>query len=146
MKVRGIMHSATIVMPHISVSDAAKIMADRNIGSILVGDYNENGIGIITERDILKKIVARGLDPRSVRVEDVMTQELITIGHDTSIEEANRIFREKNIRRLPVTENGRIIGVITTRDVAKSLNYFTLRRKLEYGGEPDKINHLISMR
>jgi CBS domain-containing protein len=146
MKVRDIMHSATIIMPHVSVSEAAKIMAEKNIGSILIGDYNKNGIGIITERDILKKIVAKGLDPSVIMVEDVMTRELITVDHDTNIEKANKIFREKNIRRLPVTENGKIIGMVTTRDATKSLNYFTLRRKLEYDREIDKTNYLIPMR
>ena len=105
-----------------TVAEAAKIMDAKNIGSLLI---EENGkiIGIITERDILKKIVAKGKDYKNINVREIMTSPLITIGSEKSIEEANEIMSQKKIRRLPVESNGDIIGIVTIRDVSNALRY-----------------------
>jgi len=123
MKVKDIM-TKNLIKTSIesTVSDAAKIMDGKNIGSLLI---EENGkiIGIITERDILRKIVAKGRNPDETSVKDIMTSPLITIDAENSIEEANELISKNKIRRLPVEENGEIVGIITLRDVSNNLRY-----------------------
>ena len=99
-----------------TVLDAAKKMAEGNRGSILVSRKGEI-IGILTERDLLRKVVAKGRDPASSRVKEFMTSPPITIGHDRPLREAIELMNRKHLRRMLVTENGKIVGIFTIRDV-----------------------------
>ena len=101
-----------------TVQEAAEIMKKNDISSVIV-TRKGNGVGIITERDIICKIVAVCKKPKDVKVSDVMTKPLITIGPDASIDEAARIMRDKDIRRLVVSDNDRIIGMISEWDIVK---------------------------
>ena len=105
-----------------TISSAAKIMDKHNIGSLLIED-NENMIGIITERDILKKIVAQGRDAKTTSVRDIIDQPLITIDSEKGVEEADKLMSMHKIRRLPVVTKGKIVGIVTIRDVSKGLRY-----------------------
>lgn len=130
------MHRVTLVDGDKSVAETAKIMmrtattVTREIGSVLVAKNNEP-IGILTERDILKKVVATGLDPAVTKISQVMSAPLITVPVDTSVGEASRIMIEKGIRRLPVTEGNKIVGIITTRDITREMAARFLSRKKE---------------
>lgn len=98
-----------------SVLEGAKEMARREIGSLLVireGEY----IGIITEVDILRKVVAKGVDPAAVSVEAVMTSPLITVEADLPVVDANDVMEKKKVRHLGVTRDRKIIGVVSVRD------------------------------
>lgn len=99
-----------------SVLDAAKLMAQRGLGSVVV-TRGEERIGILTERDMLKKVVAASLDARSTKVKQVMTSPPVTIEHDRTLREAIDLMNRKRIRRMLVTENGKIVGVFTQRDI-----------------------------
>lgn len=125
MKVKEIMHRATMVDKNMSILDVAKLMSERNIGSVLT---KKNGcIMVVTERDILKKVVALDKDIKKTKVSDVMSKCAYTIDSNSDVFEASDIFNKHNIRRLPVTEGEKIIGMVTARDVAKSLTYLSLK-------------------
>jgi len=101
--------------PDKSIVDAAKLMRAQGRGSIVVVD-RERPVAIVTERDFLKKVVAEGLTPNRVTVRQVMSSPLVTVGPTTSLRDAAAVMTDKKIRRLPVVENDRLVGMITTSD------------------------------
>lgn len=101
-----------------TLRDAAKIMSNEHIGSLLVTE-EKNIIGIITERDIVKKAVALLGNPSLKKVKEVMATDLVTTTPDEDIFEAIRIMRDYNFRHLPVKHNGKIVGLITLKDILK---------------------------
>jgi len=103
------------VKPEITVKEAAKIMKNKGIGNCIVADNKP--IGIVTESDIIKKIVAEGLNADKVLVKDIMTTPIIVIDPYVDIEEAMKTMSKCNIRRLPVVEKGKLVGIITQKDV-----------------------------
>ncbi len=118
--IKDIMHKITVIDSDTLISKAAKLMADKNIGSLMVKD--EGSIdGIITERDILKKVVGKDLDPRTTKVSEVMTLHPLIIDAKATLADAAEIFNNVHIRRLPVIQRGEIIGIITSRDVAMAI-------------------------
>ncbi len=106
------------------ITTAAKIMAVKNIGSILVTDH-EDLLGILTEKDFLKKVISEGCDPNKVLVRDVMTSGVKTALPESSLFDAHRTMKEGHFRRLPVVdENNKIIGIVTETDVSDALNSY----------------------
>lgn len=103
-----------------AIQEAAKLMKRERVGSVLVtvGDRIE---GIITETDIIQKLVAANLDPLGTRVEAVMTSPVLTIEADRSVMEANDMMDRKHVRHLGVTEGGKIVGMISVRDLLRPL-------------------------
>ncbi len=106
--------------PSASVLDAVSEMNRLRVGCIVVLEDGRLA-GIFTERDILRRVVGDGLDPRKARVADVMTGEVITIPPQTSIEETMTIFTDKRCRHLPVVADGRLIGLISIGDLSRWL-------------------------
>jgi len=100
-----------------SVEEAAELMKKKGIGNCIVVD--DTPIGIITESDILKKVVAEDLKASEVTVEEIMSTPIIVIDPYVSLEEAVKTMGKCNIRRLPVVENGELIGIITQKDISK---------------------------
>jgi len=133
MKVKEIMQKALVVDPETSIHEIARLMTKNETGSVLV--KNGTRTGILTETDILRKVVAQDLDPKEIKAKDIMTRSCCTIGEDADLEEASDIFNKNNIRRLPITREGKIVGIITTKDVAKNLRYAFLKRRREYSQE-----------
>lgn len=101
-----------------SVIEAAKLMGERGISSILV-KRGENFSGMITDRDILSRIVCKGLDPRTVMVGDVMSSPLVTIDEEATIEEAAKRMRDNKMRRLVVEKNDQKVGMIAESDIVR---------------------------
>ncbi len=101
-----------------SVLDAAASMVKGNRGSVTVTRSGER-VGIVTERDLLRKVLAKGLDPRSTKVKEVMTIPPVTIDKGRPLREAVDLMNRKGIRRMLVTENGKIVGIFTFRDIMK---------------------------
>lgn len=97
----------------------AKMMEQGGIGAILVQD-NGNPVGIVTDRDYATRIAANDL-PLNTAVENIMSTPLITINHDEPISAAAEQMTSKKIRKLPVTENGKIIGIVTSTDLVTQL-------------------------
>lgn len=100
--------------PKDSVQQAAERMAEQCCGSILVME-DDRLVGIFTERDLLMRVAARGLDPGSARLGEVMTKDPETIGADEPVQQAIRRMDEFSYRYLPVIENDRVIGVLSMR-------------------------------
>ena len=101
-----------------SVFDAVAEMNRHRVGSMLVLESGRL-VGIFTERDVLRRIVGEGRDPRTTPIRDVMTANLITIGPDATVEQAMAIFTEKRCRHLPVVANGRLAGTISIGDITR---------------------------
>jgi CBS domain-containing protein len=101
-----------------SLQSAAVKMAERDIGSIVIVQEGKP-IGIVTERDFVRRVAALGKDSRTLTVVDVMSTPLVTVGPECDINTAAKIMTDNNIKRLPVVEGERLIGIITSFDIAK---------------------------
>lgn len=93
-------------------------MNRHRVGSVLVIDGGRL-VGIFTERDVLRRVVGAGVDPKTAKVADVMTPGVITISPAATIEETMVLFTEKRCRHLPVVEGGRIVGTISIGDITR---------------------------
>ena len=141
MKVKELMQNRLVSIPvNATIQEAAKLMAEASIGSILVTEHDKF-IGIVTERDLLKKVVALGLDPRKELVKNVMSSPLITINSEEDIESANRLMEKHNIRRLPITIDDKIEGIITSRTILRNMRYLTAKKFVEE--YPEKRSYLL---
>ncbi|MFQ5761726.1 MAG: cyclic nucleotide-binding/CBS domain-containing protein [Candidatus Bathyarchaeia archaeon] len=119
-KVRDIANKTIIsVTGETTVRDAAKLMVEKNIGGLVVTDKG-SPVGIVTERDILKKITAAGSDPDCVQTKTIMSSPLVTVDADATVEDAAELMMRQKIRRLLVTEAGKIAGVFTMRDMVNA--------------------------
>src|SRR5205085_1823410 len=98
--------------------DAARYMAERNVGAVTVVD-GARVAGLFSERDLMRRVVAEGRDPRSVRVGDVMTTELVMASPDESYEEAIAKMQAARCRHLPVLEAQQFVGLVSLRDLLK---------------------------
>ncbi|MBW2977165.1 CBS domain-containing protein [Candidatus Woesearchaeota archaeon] len=131
MRVKDVMHSATKISSYATISEAARVMDEKLIGSLLAEEENKV-VGIMTERDILRKIVAKGRNPDIVKVRDIMSSPILTIDANEGLIEASRRMDEKRIRRLVVTENGKIVGKITANSIARNFRYLLAKDTSEY--------------
>ena len=115
-------HNPIVLKPSDTVADAVKIMAENNIGAVVIVDENFRPIGIFTERDLLIKVCARGLDPAKVRLEEVMTRDPVTIREDTPVMQALEIMMNFGFRHLPIVDdNGILVGIVSIRDLSKPM-------------------------
>jgi CBS domain-containing protein len=106
------------VPPTVTVAEAVAEMNRHRVGSILVLEH-ERLVGIFTERDVLRRVVGAGVDPRTTPLADVMTQNVLTIAPDATVEETMTIFTEKRCRHLPVVDGGRLVGTISIGDITR---------------------------
>jgi CBS domain-containing protein len=105
-----------VIHPDTAIKDAAKIMAQQRVGSLIAVEGNKL-VGIITELDIIWKVVAGDLDPKITLVRDVMIKEVVTIKANQTLEEATQIMVENKIKKLPVLEGDKLVGIITATDL-----------------------------
>ncbi|MFH1788020.1 MAG: CBS domain-containing protein [Candidatus Altiarchaeota archaeon] len=101
-----------------TVKGAAEVMSKNDISAVMVTEKGK-GVGIITERDITKKIVAEGENPKNIPSRDIMTSPIITVAPDASIDDAARLMRDNDIRRLIVEYDGKIVGVLSEFDIVR---------------------------
>jgi len=99
-----------------TVREVASYMSERRIGAVAVLE-GQRVAGIVSERDIMSKVVAKGLDPAKTKVSEVMSRELLVASPEDSYEDAARKMRQAGIRHLPVVEAGRLLGMISQRDL-----------------------------
>lgn len=109
--------NVTYSNPQDPVMQAAQKMKQLNVGSIPVCDANQNVIGMITDRDICLRCVADNL-PNSTPVQQVMSQNVVTASPDMTVDKAAHLMSERQIRRLPVVENGKMVGMVAIGDLA----------------------------
>ena len=116
MNVRDVMTSnPRTVSPGDSIQVAARIMKEEDVGVVPIVD-NGRTVGIVTDRDIVIRAVAEGGSDRAVR--EIATTDLVFVKPDSSTREAEKLMSERQIRRLPVVENGRLVGIVSLGDIA----------------------------
>ncbi|HLC58109.1 MAG TPA: CBS domain-containing protein [Candidatus Nanoarchaeia archaeon] len=108
-----------------SIQEAARIMRDRYISCLIVL-HNNSPCGIITERDIVYRLVTKNLDPTETIVKEIMSSPLKTVAPDENVYYASRIMITNHIKKLPVVKGKKLVGIITQTDLA---NYFADQRK-----------------
>jgi len=112
--------------PSDMVSDVAQLMKDEDIGPVLIVDDSNDGkrlVGIVTDRDLAIKVVGEGSDPQNTRVEDVMTESLVTVRASDDVQSAMQAMAQNQLRRIPVVDDsGQLVGIISQADVATRLN------------------------
>jgi CBS domain-containing protein len=102
--------------------DAAKLMADLDVGAMPICGENNRLQGVLTDRDIVVKCLAYGADPQEKRAKDLGVGEVITIGADDDIQEALQTMQDHQVRRLPVIDGHTLVGMISQADIAQQLD------------------------
>ena len=103
-----------------TITEASKVMAaDKNVEGYAVVLENDQPIGMVTERDLVNKVLATELDPAKTKVSEVMSTPLITVDPDEDLLKASTLMREKNVRKLVVMKDGIIYGIVTAKDIAQ---------------------------
>jgi len=102
--------------PAATVLEAAHVMNEHGIGSVVVTDGGKV-VGVFTERDVLRRVVAEQQDPGTTKVRDVMTTPVITCGPDTRIDECRAVISARRIRHLPIVEGDKLVGIVTSGDI-----------------------------
>ena len=129
LSIRQIMRTIVSVDSKSKVKEAARMMVEKGIGSLIA---NRDGLpfGIITERDLMEKIVAEGVDPAKITVGEVMTAPLTTIDATATIVDAARRMIEKQVKRLVVTDREKIIGIVSQTDLVQHMTDFQKLAKM----------------
>jgi len=118
LKVKG--NQVWTISKDSTVLEALNLLVEKQIGSLMVMD-GENIAGIFTERDYVRRVGVKGIRPETIRVDEVMTKELIPISLNQSVMECMELMTEKRIRHLPVFEDGRLVGLLSIGDVVKDI-------------------------
>ena len=122
MKVSELMtKQPTTVDPSATLGEVATLMKQEDCGSIPVVEGGRL-VGIVTDRDIVVRGVAAGKDPKTQRVSEVMSADPVTIGPDDDVTNAEKKMADRQIRRLPVVEGGKLVGIIVTAQIARAEN------------------------
>jgi len=120
--IRDVMTKNPITLPETaSILDAAKKMREGDVGDVIVTKGSQL-CGIVTDRDIVIRGVAAGKDPARITLDEVCSHELTTVSPDDDVSTAVQLMRDKAIRRLPVTEKGRPVGIVSLGDLAQNLD------------------------
>ena len=118
MLVKDVMSSPVVTMNENEASNKAAVVMDKSdLGSIIVTNKAGNSIGIITERDLVSRVLAKNLKPDTVKAKEIMTTPLVTIEPDATITEAARRMNRLDIRRLGVIYKGNLVGIISSKDI-----------------------------
>ena len=124
MKVQDIMSGKVIsVSPEEPVSAAARLLSRYNIGSLPVCTRDGKLKGLVTDRDIVLRCVAAEEDASEVRVSEVMTRRLVSVSAGDSVKNAAELMSDRQVRRLPVEENGKLVGMLSLGDLAKAPDF-----------------------
>lgn len=123
MKVKECMCNNVIwATPETTIKDCAKLMCEQHIGGMPICDTNQNVVGFVTDRDILLRAVACDKDLNSTKLSDIMTTGVCCCQSENNVEHATNLMSENQVRRIPVLENDKIVGILTLGDLAKN-NY-----------------------
>jgi CBS domain-containing protein len=120
-----------------SVVEAARVMREEHIGSLPVTD-DDQLVGMVTDRDITTRVVAESADPKLTSVGDVYSRDLISVEPDKDLAEALRLMARHQVRRLPVVENGRLVGIVAQADIALGENEKKTGELVEAISEPSR--------
>lgn len=107
-----------------TVCDCAKIMCENHIGCVPVCDCDQKLVGILTDRDILLRTVACDKDARTTKAADIMSTKVHTCNCNDDVEKATKLMTDEQIRRIPVLDNGKVVGILTLGDLASNENIY----------------------
>jgi CBS domain-containing protein len=117
-KVRDLMSESIVTVPtQASIADAGRAMRENDIGDVIVTE-GDRFVGLLTDRDIVVRAVAEGSDPTMSRVGEVVTTDVMTLTPDSTLDEAVRLMREAAVRRVPVLDGERAVGIVSIGDLA----------------------------
>jgi len=105
-----------------TLDDAARMMRELDVGALPICGEDDRLKGMVTDRDIVIRIVAEGRDPRQVKAGELAEGKPVTIGADDSIDEALRTMKEHKVRRLPVIDGQRLVGMVSQADIARNID------------------------
>jgi CBS domain-containing protein len=108
------------VTPDTIVFDALQLMADRNVGAVLVVE-DDGLVGVFSERDYARKIILKGKSSKEMPVSDIMTSRVVCVGPDQSVEECMGLMTDKRVRHLPVIDGETLVGIVSIGDVVKAI-------------------------
>lgn len=111
MRLKEVMNKVVVIDHDVNLKQAAQIMSNKNIGSLVVLKKNKI-VGIVTERDIMKNISSL-----SKKISSVMSKTVVTLDHNESLDNAALIMTEKKVKRLPITDKGKLVGIVTATDI-----------------------------
>jgi CBS domain-containing protein len=118
-RIRDVMTTDPQTLPESAiVREAAETMRAHDIGDVILSDDNGQLTGILTDRDIVVRVVAEGRDPRATRIGDIASRELTAVSPDDPVDRAVQLMRERAIRRLPVVDKGKPVGIVSIGDLA----------------------------
>ncbi|MEE9510211.1 MAG: CBS domain-containing protein [Candidatus Bathyarchaeia archaeon] len=121
VRIRDIMTSPVItIRKNAKVSETASAMCAHNIGSIIVVDHEEKPVGIVTERDMIRKVVVTCKNPKAMDVTQIMSSPLVTGSPDMDLENVAKLMIKNEIKRLPLVEEGKVVGIATFTDLIRS--------------------------
>ena len=142
MKVQELMSEKVIsVSPEEPVSAAARLLSRYNIGALPVCGRDGRLRGLVTDRDIVLRCVAAEEDAAEVKVSEVMTRRLVSVGAEDSVKSAADLMSERQVRRLPVEKNGKLVGMLSLGDLAKVPD-FTAEAGTALGEISENIRYL----
>ena len=121
-----------------SLADAAQRMKDEDVGSLPVVE-DDRLVGIVTDRDIVVRAVAERVDPQSVKVGDVASRELVVVEPEQDLDEALALMARHQVRRLPVVEEGRLVGMLAQADVALEAKEKRVGETVEEISQPTSV-------
>jgi CBS domain-containing protein len=117
--VRHVMSEAPKTLsPERSVADAAGLMEQYDVGVIPLADHDDALVGLVTDRDMVLRVLAKQRDPREVTLGEIATTNLVTVTPDSNVSDARDLMAENKVRRLPVTKEGRLVGIVSLGDIA----------------------------
>lgn len=106
-----------------TIHEAARVMGEKKIGSVVV-TRDSKPVGIFTERDLMTKVIANGMDMKKVKIADSMSSPLVTVDEETPVKDAIILMAGRRIRRLPVTRKDQLVGIVTGTDIFSFLSLF----------------------
>lgn len=137
MKVKDLMTPQPVVCrPEDTASQAATLMKQEDCGAIPVVSKDGKLVGIVTDRDIVIRAVAAGKDPKSTPVSAVMSADPITLSPDADADDAEKLMADRQVRRLPVVEDGHLVGIVVTAHLARRGNVKDLGETIKGISEP----------
>jgi CBS domain-containing protein len=119
LNVKG--HAIYSIAPDASVFEALTMMADRNVGAVLVSDAHGRLVGILSERDYARKVILRGHTSKETPVSAIMTEDVVCISPEMTIEECMGLMTHRHIRHLPVTEHDQPVGMVSIGDIGRAM-------------------------
>jgi CBS domain-containing protein len=144
-KLRKIMIEKVVTIePNATVKKAAELMNMHEIGCLVVV-HCEKPVGILTERDMLKRIICKSKESETARVIDVMSKPLVAASPNMRAGDAAKLMFERNIKKLPVVENGRLVGLITLTDLLRTEGVTTFLNKLSLDGASKRMKRVANL-